>query len=602
MKIRLLLLTVFALGGFASLGQEVLPPLPPHPRLLATLAGLETLRRNAGREPGKSLAAKIVRNADALLLQEPIGHQLVANRLLYTARQIQSRIHDLGVAYWLTGNPDYAACAIRQMEIAADFPDWNDAVSFLDAAEMTAALAIGYDWFWKHLNPAQRKKIADAMIHKGLRRSFAVRHGWINSPGNWNAVCHSAMLAGALAVAELEPELAAQTLERLKKSWRKTIPATYGPGGAYSEGPGYWLYGTDYLCLGLGILQSVFGTDFELSRGAGLDRTGDFISSMIGPSWYLFNYGDGSPHTTSMFGLYFLADRFNRPDYLGGITARKLQQFVRAPGHPRPRVGNERMLPLALFYLRFTDAEIHPLPPGSYYSGATAPTQVATLRNSHGWIGIKGGSPRVSHGHMDGGSFVYDFAGLRWAYDIGNDNYEKVESAGRDLWNPAQQSDRWRLFRTGPDSHNILRIDAAIPQADGNARFTHVGAEEVHLDLSSLYRENARSVQREIKLLSDGGMTVRDRLSGLPVGAKVHWQLCTPSNPIRPDGNGLLLQQRQQRMRLDSTPVASWQIRRESDFKSQYYAGAAGITMVIAEFTVPPSGELELLFRLKPQP
>ena len=45
------------------------------------------------------------------------------------------------------------------------------------------------------------------------------------------------------------------------------------------------------------------------------------------------------------------------------------------------------------------------------------------------YLAMKGGCCGDSHGHMDAGSFVFDAAGVRWAYDISRPEYEDVEYA-----------------------------------------------------------------------------------------------------------------------------------------------------------------------------
>ena len=46
------------------------------------------------------------------------------------------------------------------------------------------------------------------------------------------------------------------------------------------------------------------------------------------------------------------------------------------------------------------------------------------------FIGFKAGSPSVNHGHMDIGSFIAEANGVRWAVDLGSQNYESLESKG----------------------------------------------------------------------------------------------------------------------------------------------------------------------------
>ena len=59
------------------------------------------------------------------------------------------------------------------MLVAAKFKDWNPS-HFLDTAEMTTALAIGYDWLYAVIKPADRKTIRDAIVQLGLNEGKKV--------------------------------------------------------------------------------------------------------------------------------------------------------------------------------------------------------------------------------------------------------------------------------------------------------------------------------------------------------------------------------------------------------------------------------------------
>jgi len=75
------------------------------------------------------------------------------------------------------------------------------------------------------------------------------------------------------------------------------------------------------------------------------------------------------------------------------------------------------------------------------------------------YLAIKGGSPGVSHGHMDVGSFIIDAAGWRWAVDLGPESYNKIESRGMDLWDRSPGAERWTIFRYNNFSHNTLVVN-----------------------------------------------------------------------------------------------------------------------------------------------
>lgn len=68
----------------------------------------------------------------------------------------------------MTGDDQFKERAEQEMLAAAAFPDWNPS-HFLDVGEMTAALAIGYDWLYDALPPASRAIIRQAIVEKGLK-------------------------------------------------------------------------------------------------------------------------------------------------------------------------------------------------------------------------------------------------------------------------------------------------------------------------------------------------------------------------------------------------------------------------------------------------
>ncbi len=106
-------------------------------------------------------------------------------------------------------------------------------------------------------------------------------------------MCHGGLTAGALAVMEDEPELAARTVHNAIHNVTRSM-AVYAPRGSYPEGPGYWAYGTSYNVVLIAVLESALGTDFALSKAPGFDVTGQYPGLVTGPSGLTFNYADGA--------------------------------------------------------------------------------------------------------------------------------------------------------------------------------------------------------------------------------------------------------------------------------------------------------------------
>src|SRR6476646_8484236 len=115
----------------------------------------------------------------------------------------------------MDGDKQFAERARQEMLAAAGFDDW-DPNHFLDVAEMTAALAIGYDWLFDTLSPEDRASIKTAIIEKGLKPGLAAYEKgewWTKVSHNWANVCAGGLSLGALAIADEEPEIARRVLD-----------------------------------------------------------------------------------------------------------------------------------------------------------------------------------------------------------------------------------------------------------------------------------------------------------------------------------------------------------------------------------------------------
>ncbi len=321
-----------------------------HPRLLATRAELASLRDSTQQDPTRRmLASAVLSQAEELLQITPVTRTLEGRRLLDQSRRCVKRVLVLATAYHLSGDPRYVRRCEAEMRAAAAFTDWNPS-HFLDVAEMTFAMAIGYDWLFDEMDAETREELRTAIIQKGVALPFETKHkGWVKARNNWGQVCHGGLTAGALAVMEDEPELAARTVHNAIHNVTYAMSA-YAPHGSYPEGPGYWVYGTSYNVLLIGVLESALGTDFGLTRAPGFPETGGYLSLVTGPSGQFFNYADGGATRSPAAALSWFADRFERPDWLLGEHERLRASVARL--RPRDsRTSSGRLLPLALLWM-----------------------------------------------------------------------------------------------------------------------------------------------------------------------------------------------------------------------------------------------------------
>jgi hypothetical protein len=347
-------------------------------------------------------------------------------------------------------------------------------------------------------------------------------------------------------------------------------------------------------------LESVFGSEFGLSQAPGFAETGAYPALACGPSGLFFNYADGHDHRGCDPILFWFASRYHRRDWLQG-ERNLLHNTI--DGHS-DRGASTGFLPLALLWMHDAGEQHAVTLPLSWNGGGPVP--IAIFRSS--WtdpratfVGLKAGSPSASHGHMDIGSFVLDSDGVRWATDLGSEDYNGIESRHMDLWNRAQNSDRWTIFRLSNFGHNTLVIDEQLQSADGNAPIVDFSDRSQRpfavVDLSPVYRGQVQSARRGIMLLPSREVLIQDELIGLRPGSRVRWGMITSSSPEAGLGKNIVtLAKTAKRLTLTARSPADVQWKQIDTAKPRHEFDTPnpGTRMVAFEAQAPKSGELTL--------
>jgi hypothetical protein len=492
-----------------------------HPRLLASSSDFARLKElvKSDAVAGRMYAA-IRAHADTILKQEPVVHKLIGPRLLDQSRRALDRIQTLALVYRISGERSYLARAVLEMRAAAAFPDWNPS-HFLDTAEMTNALAIGYDWLYADLTADDRSVIRRAVVEKGLDRGIEVykaKRWWTVATHNWNQVCNGGMAMGALAIADEERERAEYVVGQSIDSIRLAMNS-YGPEGGWNEGPGYWQYATIYNVYYLAALDSALGTDFGLSKTPGFPQAGDFRIYFQGPSVYTFNYADARASKGPAPEMFWLARKFNQPAY----AADELRHL------------NSGARPHALDLLWYTPKAVSAKQAGWPLNRMFRGVDVAFLRSDWEdpkalWIAVKGGDNKANHSHLDLGSFVMEKNGVRWAVDLGSDDYNMPAYFG---------AQRWTYYRLRTESHNTVLIDGANQDPKAAAPLQMKDGAAV-IDLSRANPGKVTTHTRTTRI--DGGAAiVRDEIVA-PQPVEALWGMVTEAE-IALDGRRATLRQ-----------------------------------------------------------
>lgn len=503
-----------------------------HPRILLLKGEEQQIQQSiAASATWKKMHEAILKESDQIIGLPPIERIQIGRRLLDKSREALRRIFQLSYAWRMTGEQKYFDRCEKEMLVISKFSDWNPS-HFLDVAEMTMAVAIGYDWLFPKLSPESKKIISEAIISKGLNPSLDSKYNsWQRVTNNWNQVCNAGMTYGALAVAEDNPELAQNMIERALNTIHLSMDE-YKPDGAYPEGYGYWGYGTSFNVMFLSAVETVFKSDFGLNNTPGFLQTSGFLQNMTGVTGPCFNWGDAGLGGSLNPTMFWLAQKNNDPSQLW-VEKKYLG------GDDYSRFTRDRLLPAIMIWGKNLPLGKIAEPKVKAWKGQGA-NPVALMRTSWTdpnaiYVGFKAGSPSVNHGHMDVGSFIMESDGIRWASDFGMQDYESLESKGIALFGRTQDAQRWTVFRLNNFVHNTLTIDNQLQQVKGYAKIDRFSDSPKFMyavsDISSVYENQLESAKRGVAIVNGKFVVVSDELIALNKPIIVRWTMLTTATP-----------------------------------------------------------------------
>lgn len=556
---------LLTLSAGNALAQADLSRLADHPRLLLPKGTEKKLLKQINRDAvWKEIHTATLGEADRIITL-PVNERIKTGmRLLAVSRENLRRIFILSYAYRMTGQEKYLVRAEQEMLKAASFSDWNPS-HFLDVGEMTMALGVGYDWLYPALSEASRRTIREAIVEKGFKPSYDTAYNWfVDAEHNWNQVCNGGLAFGAIAVAESEPEWAQKIIDRAIDKVRLPM-RHYAPDGAYPEGPGYWGYGTLFNVLLIGGLESTFGTDYGLSQMPGFMQTGTYEMQMVSPLIKHFNYMDNSYEPESSSAPFWFYSKTQDPSVL-------CQQVSILQRDTAKKYLKDRVLPAMLIWGAGAPMEKAVAPQETFWAGR-GNTPVCVIRSGWGdpnarFVGVKLGSPSINHGHMDVGSFVFEADGVRWAIDLGSEDYNTTETRGVDLWNMAQQSQRWDVFRYNNRSHNTLTFNDKLQRVNGSAQIIESDSATarrfVKTDLTPVYAGQVDKVERTISLVDNDYLLIEDEITAGKNYTRMRWTLMTRATPKILSDNTVMLEQDGKRclLKIESETPIVWRFEK----------------------------------------
>ncbi len=474
-----------------------------HPRVLLNSDDVAEIKRKYNTYPRyKEWGDRYIAAADAYLekntptvLKLPEGNH-GEKQYLQPARDILANMYRLGFAYFITGDAKYAQGAFAEIKSAAQTSPW-DVNHRIDLGELLMDSALCYDWFYDALSEEQRDLIYTVAEREALDVMDNTLYNWepgveVAMQNNRADVMAAGMTCFAAAVLERDPERMTDIIRRTT-ACVATTNRTWYPDGAWTEGYGYYDYEMQYYVYHVATTLKTFGTDFGLMRALGLSNSIEFL---IGGELPLgsFNYGDvgGSSYLNSS-RLSFMGYWYNNKEY-----------FKKRISKGDSNLSECDMIWFDPEYLDFNgDMD---LPLDNYTRGNYVGSFRSGYNRNAAAIAFKDGFVTTPHGHMDVGTFILEMDGIRWAEDLGAEDYGNTENI--------------RLYRKRPEGHNCIVIapDASYGQ-DTEARADLLrfesGARNAFavIDMSKVYHQYANSAKRGYMLAQDRhSIIIRDEI------------------------------------------------------------------------------------------
>lgn len=445
------------------------------------------------------------------------------DRLKTLSQDAVKRVPTVMLAYFLTGDNKYSDYAISEaLYICNEFTDWKCGSQGLITAHLAATVALTYNWLYDKLTPEEKTLMEETMYNQAVSPMFSSFHKRagrddVGLDNNRTMITSGGIAIAAMAIYDQYPDICANIIANTILNHEIPLLTMY-PSGIWYEGLEYTEYTFSNVCLFLSALDSMFGTDFNLTKTPGFDKLAVTTKQIFGPSGCI-NFGDCTESTNfSATWLSWYASVFKQP-------------IVLAERNYQLKKGTVSSFDI-LFYEKNNNAEPIPTSEDLYL----AKDEIVLLKDgSEGYgdnfVAMKSGYTHKSHGHLDSGSFIIDLMGERFASDLGKGDYS---------WKGYQSpspSTKYQYYLANAEGHNTLVInpDGGYQQNIGDESFYNVfdGFEKVEskakgafaiTQLTNAYSKNATSVRRGVMLADERqSVVIRDEIDLIKSGSDVYW-------------------------------------------------------------------------------
>ncbi|KAJ2978810.1 hypothetical protein NQ176_g3611 [Zarea fungicola] len=503
-------------GALTAAAANVLGNLPAHPRLMFTPSRVKDVLAMTQTDPYyQGIISALKDTADATVATP---FTITDASKWVTATRLQ--VGAVAGTFLLGKNSVYSDWVIDTILKLSSLPDW-DPSNFLFTADIAMTVAIGYDWVYDELTPAQRQTIETAIANKAFTPALTAKlNTWVSYTNNWAQVTRGCLIMAALAIGDKNPAISNNIMDFSMKQLNISLEQ-YAPDGGWFEGHAYGVYPGIFLSLMLRSMETALGTDLGISNMPGISNLGGWMTHGFGQAGG-FSWADGAwtfDNANSLWSVGYFAQRFNRPEWLQTMVSHfnttqlaSFQAFVFYDS----KLMTPNLLPTT--------------PRSNQVTNVAGMTHRTSWTDNNGWFfGFMGGFNGRSHGHLDAGSFVIDYKGYRWAQLLGSDSYS--------LTRYFHAPDRWTYYRCRTEGANTLSISPQkqtalhfanqIPSANNSLRW--VGSFDSTsrfgvANLTQAYSNVTTSVFRGVALLKNSEIVIRDEvLASKPVDIATSW-------------------------------------------------------------------------------
>lgn len=465
--------------------------LAAHPRILLHKGDVTAMRAmKHTSENARFVDDKILTAAIDILADAPLTVSAQQERDI--ASNIQRRIMTLAYAFVMTEDMEYARRAERDMLTISTLEGWAQADCDL-IAEYTAALALGYDWLYHSLPVHSRSIIGTAIYERGLRPMVAKDDAQI-SDQQWQA-----LLYGALATMERSPEFCEQIVRRVVAHCNEIVSNEDVASASLNNLADDLTHRVTLLAS----LHSALGENCGVSVPDSFMRNAEYLDFMVAPSFTTCNFGGAELSAPVLPVKYWFASQQGNASLVAVD-----EQLLRSKVLP-----SAEDMPMYMIFSSSLDFTKQTKRNNSWTAKGEQPLYIYRSgwgNTSDTYFAIKGGGASGANSYSDGGAFIFEWNGVRWAV------------------NPEGE-------KRGAEWHNTIYAIGATHTSQQGATlidsFTTAARKGAVVDLSPLAASWAKSLTRTAELDKKDCLKISDHIFMGAAAQDVEWQIMTYAKP-----------------------------------------------------------------------